>query len=136
MDDSGKQRDTCGRFKHGHAPLGGRPATPRHAITAALRRLIDPDEIARYLIDLATDEEAPHRERLAAAAMIRDRLEGKAISQIQLNAQVAAAPRLPPGWDSMSAGARREWLEQFRAKALAGGTLALAAAAHDDQEDA
>jgi hypothetical protein len=121
-------RDHVGRFAKGGPPGPGRP---RNGVRAALARIVDFDELARYVYGVATDPEADPKDRQWAIAFITDRLEGKSVSQIQLNAQVAAAPRLPPNWTEMNQGERDAWIARLRA----GGALALAAASNAEEDD-
>lgn len=109
MADNG-DRNTLGRFTPGHvaAPGAGRP---RNAITNAIRRMVDPEAIARFLIDTVNDPEAPKKDRLAAAEMILDRCEGKAIATTHTIKH--AAPTLPPNWGIMSPGERAGYLDRL-----------------------
>ena len=119
------QRDDVGRFKTGHR---GGPGRPRYGVTDALRRLVDPDQIARVLVELATDPEVCTRDRLAACAQILDRLEGKPLAR----ALVARAdlPALPPldhlGTPEQRVHALQRWREDLlAARALESTTVML-----------
>ncbi len=129
MDEYGKHRDGVGRFKPGH------PGRKPNGIAAALRRMTDPDEIAEYLLGVVRNEKVSHKDRLAAAGMIMDRIDGRAVSTIAVAASVTAAPRVPDNWDAMLPAERDAWLKAFRANALAGGTLALHAATSGEDDD-
>lgn len=114
-------RDTSGRFGAGNKYSRGRPRT---SITRELRRQTDTASIARFLVELVGDPKAPMRERLQAAAMITDRLEGKPIAR-SISMHGTASALLPPGFDQMSASARARVLDDLRTRALAGDSLLL-----------
>lgn len=129
MDDYGKHRDNVGRFKPGH------PGRKPNGIAAALRRLVDPEQVATFLLGVIGDDKASTKDRLMAASLVMDRIDGKAISTIAMTAHVSAAPKLPDNWDAMTAGDRDAWLKAFRANAIAGGTLALHGAAIGEDDE-
>ena len=110
--------DSKGRFTPGHAGGPGRP--PGQSITAELRRQADTEAIAAYLLSVVSDTKASHRDRLAAAQMITDRLEGKAVS-IGLTGTLTPASGLPENWDTLGPDAQREWIINRRQKALESG---------------
>lgn len=125
MDHYGKHRDGVGRFKPGH------PGSKPNGIAAALRRLVDPDAIASYLLSVIADEEASTKDRLTAASLVMDRIDGRAVSVIAMHAQIAStAPKLPQDWDQLDQAQRVAWVQAFRAR----GTLALAAAPSGEDE--
>ena len=95
MDGNG--RTDLGRFKLGHT---GGPGRPRNAITNAIRRMSDPEQIAAFLIDTVNDPECSRKDRLAAAEMILDRCEGKAVATTHTIKH--QAPVLPPNWAIMT----------------------------------
>lgn len=101
-------RTDLGRFAQGHPGGPGRSHTPRMAITNALRRLHDPDAIAAFLLGVIADASAPLRDRVAAAGMVTDRLEGKAPQHLAITATATA---LPAGWHAMSAVERVRYLD-------------------------
>lgn len=80
-------RDNAGRFANGHPG-----SKPRNAITNAIRRMMDPEQIATFLLEVAGSDNYSTKERLKAVEMILDRVEGRAIATVAL--QPAAAPAL------------------------------------------
>jgi hypothetical protein len=91
-------RDHVGRFASGTA---GGPGRPRNGVRAALARLVDFDEIAKYVYAVALDPEADPKDRQWAIAFITDRLEGRAVQAVAMQHQLAAATSLPPGFDAL-----------------------------------
>jgi len=104
------ERDDAGRFARGHRGRGGRP--PGRSITAVLRRLISPEQIARKLIEFATDPETPKREQLQALGMIFDRVDGRPVSTTILDVATErqTGQGLPDDYYSWSVEERRQWL--------------------------
>ncbi|MDB4963380.1 MAG: hypothetical protein JWP01_3379 [Myxococcales bacterium] len=81
--------------------------------------MVDPDEIARFLISVATSSVHPLRARLLACEMILDRTEGKPVQSLDLRAQLAGASSLPPHWDQMTTSERSAFLDQHVTPSLA-----------------
>lgn len=127
--DAPTPRDTRGRFGSGNRYGRGRPKT---SITRELRRQTDTAAVARFFVDLVLDPKAPMRERLQAAQMITDRLEGKAVSR-SITMHATASALLPPGFDQMTAGARAHVLDDLERRALAGDPLLLDVGGNDDE---
>lgn len=104
-------RDDAGRFAPGNKLSPGKPGPGRPAgqtITAELRRQADPERIAKYLLGVIDDPKASTKDRLRAAELVHDRLEGKATQHIDVTAQQA-----PPEHDLSKASV--EQLERLRA---------------------
>lgn len=91
---------------------------PTSSITSELRRLVDPTEVAQFLIDLMNDSEAPWQERVRACGMINDRLEGRTIARSMTVSTTTNS--LPAGFFSMPAEARMRVLDDLRKRSLAG----------------
>lgn len=120
-EPTAKKRGNPNWVKGGPSPnAGGRSTGPRLAITAALRRMADPELIAAYLIDLVADDSASHRERLMAAQLILDRTEGKAIATV-MSGQLASGASLPATWATMSEVEQDAWLDARAVATKAGG---------------
>lgn len=110
----GENRDSVGRFRPGHA---GGPGRPRgQTISAELRRQADPEAIAAFLLAVIADPKASTKDKLAAAAMVVDRLEGKATARIEVG---PAADH--PDLDSMTEDERLAWAEAYRLRAIGDG---------------
>jgi hypothetical protein len=115
MDDNGSRTD-LGRFARGHA---GGPGRPRCAITAALRRQHDPEKIAAFLLGVIEDKEASMKDRLRAAELVQDRLEGRSVAT---SVSVRhTAPSLPPAWSTMSPIERGAFLDRLALAPAVGG---------------
>jgi hypothetical protein len=108
-------RAESGRFGSGNAFARGRP---KQSLTRELRRITDVTGLARELHDMATDANTPKREKLAAIAMIFDRLEGRAVSRSMVMS--VGASSLPPGFASMDPDRQNRVLDDLRQRALAG----------------
>ncbi len=121
MDRNG--RTPTGTFAKGHP---GGPGRPRYGVTDALRRLADPDEIARFLIRVATSDAIgmfSAKDRLHACEMILDRLEGKPTTSAIIAATVTATerPMLPGNWATLTSDERKTWLAANAPLALGPG---------------
>ena len=120
-------RNNLGRFERGHPGRGGRPVA---AVTRALRRLVDPEAIARELLAMAGDRGLAPRDRLMALGMVYDRLEGKVPQAVALDARVqSVTAALPIGWENMRPTERHAFLDKLVANPA---MLALAAGSDDD----
>lgn len=76
-----------------------------------MRRMADPDEIAEFLIGVVRTSGAKMADRLKAAEIIYDRLEGKPVTTAVMN--VRTSPALPPGWEVMGAAERAAFLDRL-----------------------
>jgi len=86
-------------------------------VSDALRRLVDPEQIANFLVGVVADRKAPLRDRMRAAEMITDRLDGRPVS-FGVHANVTAPGALPADWASRSLDQRREFLDAIEASAV------------------
>lgn len=109
-------RDSRGRFAPGWR---GGPGRPRgQSISAEMRRQADPEAIAAFVLGVIHNPNASVKERLRAAELVQDRLEGKAVARsvtMRLGASL-----LPVGFEAMPIEARRQYLQDLRTRALAG----------------
>ena len=124
------ERTNVGRFQPGHP---GGPGRPVDAVKRALRRLVDPEAIAKELILIAQNRVNAPRDRLAAIAMINDRAYGKVPNAIAVDARVSSTTSvLPVGWASMSPSERHAFLDNVIANPA---MLALGAGSDDTADD-
>jgi hypothetical protein len=83
-----------------------------------MRRQADPEAIAAFVLGVIHNPNASVKERLRAAELVQDRLEGKAVARsvtMRLGASL-----LPVGFEAMPIEARRQYLQDLRTRALAG----------------
>lgn len=92
----------------------------------------DGRELVDRLLELSRDARAPVREATAATFALLDRLIGKPMQPSEMTVAVAAAPRLPSGWDGLALEDRRRALLDIRERAVAGELPA----GDEDEDDA
>lgn len=114
------KRDQGGKFERGHS---GGPGRPRNAVTNALRRLHDPDKIATFLLGVISHPGSKMADRLKAAELVIDRLEGKSVTSTTMT--LNTTPGLPSGWNAMSPAERIALLDRIELSVLAPATTPL-----------
>jgi hypothetical protein len=109
-------RDAAGRFGKGNKISRGRPKT---SLKAALARCGDIRDLARTVWEIAQDPKHPVNARLAAAAMIWNRWEGKPVARGTV-AHAHQHVMFPSDWDRRSELERRQWIDGLRSRAVQG----------------
>lgn len=118
---------------------GNRAGRPKgQSVSAELKRIADPEKIARYVYEVATDASAPAKDRQWAVTTILDRLEGRPVSTLEMRARVESlgVGILPSDFFALDAGQRARVLDEVRHRALLGAStevIAVASAAGQDE---
>lgn len=100
----------------------GRP--PGKTITSELRRQVDPEQLAKVILNMAMNSSGtvPRREQLKALELAVNYLDGRPIAR-RVTANLTASDVLPAGFHELDQPAKLRVLAEFRANAISGNLL-------------
>lgn len=109
------------RYQPGES--GNPRGRPRHALAYAIRRITNPDEIARFAYDVFSSPRRSIKLRVWAAEFLADRGWGRPVQQVELDAAIGQVT-VSAGFDlgQLSADQRKALFDLLRqARALTDG---------------
>lgn len=119
MSDLKRPKGNPRWVKGGASPNpGGRPRSAL-ALAEAIRRGVDPDELVRIAVAIASDPDKGARDRVAALQWLSS--SGYTRPPQGLAIQVSAPAALPASWSAMSRAEREMYLDSLTVGLLAPG---------------